>query len=263
MGLTNGHLIDGRSRSLAGRRAPGPVLRDRMMLAAMLVCGVSGFGNKGASAETSTAWAASVRSNLAAQGALDPTTETRFSAQATTSATTSAAMSAATSAAAALPPAALPPAPAGHPVTAWARAVRSQLASRAHRVADAGRSALAWSERGMASWYDLHHSGRVTASGARFNPMQLTCAHPTLPLGTRVLVTSDRTGRSVVVTVNDRGPFGGRIVDLSRAAAARIGMLGSGTTSVTLQQATPDVIEVAQAADGDTSDQAIVASGTR
>lgn len=90
--------------------------------------------------------------------------------------------------------------------------------------------------------------------------MQLTCAHPTLPLGTKVLVTSDTTGRSVVVTVNDRGPFGGRIVDLSRAAAARIGMIGSGVASVTLQQATPEVVEVAQAAADDTNDQALLAT---
>ena len=113
----------------------------------------------------------------------------------------------------------------------------------------------------MASWYGRDHGGRRTSSGDRFDPMQLTCAHPTLPLGTRVLVTSDSTGRSVVVTVNDRGPYGGRIVDLSRAAAARIGMLGSGTASVTLQQATPDMVEVAQASDSDTSAQAIAAAG--
>ena len=214
---------------------------------ALLVCGLPGLGATGAAAATSTAWAATVRSNLAAQGALDPATESRFAAGPAVPAT------------AVVPP----PTTASHPVTAWARAVESQLTLRAHRVADVGRSALAWSERGMASWYDLRRSGRRTSSGARFNPMQLTCAHPTLPLGTKVLVTSDRTGRSVVVTVNDRGPFGGRIVDLSRAAAARIGMLESGTTSVTLQQATPDVVEVAQAAAGDTSDQAIAASGTR
>ncbi len=148
-----------------------------------------------------------------------------------------------------------------HPVTAWARTVEARLAARAHGVAAAGRSALAWSERGMASWYGSDHGGLRTSSGDRFDPMRLTCAHPTLPLGTRVLVTSDTTGRSVVVTVNDRGPFGGRIVDLSRAAAARIGMLGSGTASVTLQQATPDMVEVAQASDDDTSAQAIAAAG--
>ena len=90
--------------------------------------------------------------------------------------------------------------------------------------------------------------------------MQLTCAHPTLPLGTKVLVTSETTGRSVVVTVNDRGPYGGRIVDLSRAAAARIGMLGAGTDNVTLQPASAEAVEVAQAEDSDTSDQAIAAA---
>ncbi len=148
-----------------------------------------------------------------------------------------------------------------HPVTAWAKAVEARLAARAHSVAVAGRSALDWSERGMASWYGGDHVGRRTSSGDRFNPMELTCAHPTLPLGTRVLVTSENTGRSVVVTVNDRGPFGGRIVDLSRAAAARIGMLGSGTASVTLSQATPDMVEVAQASDDDTSAEAIAAAG--
>ncbi len=112
----------------------------------------------------------------------------------------------------------------------------------------------------MASWYGRAQSGRRTSNGDRFDPMQLTCAHPTLPLGTKLVVTSETTGRSVVVTVNDRGPFGGRIVDLSRAAAARIGMLGSGTANVTLRQATPEVIEVAEAAAGDTNDQALSAA---
>lgn len=146
-----------------------------------------------------------------------------------------------------------------HAVTAWTRSVEAHLADRAHRVAQAGRAALAWSESGMASWYGGRHAGRHTSSGDSFNPMQLTCAHPTLPLGTRVLVTSETTGRSVVVTVNDRGPFGGRIVDLSRAAAERIGMLGSGTASVTLEPASQEVVEVAQADESDTSQQAIAA----
>ncbi len=149
---------------------------------------------------------------------------------------------------------------APHGVTAWTRSVEAHLASRAHRVAQAGRAALAWSESGMASWYGGRHAGRRTANGDTFNPMQLTCAHPTLPLGTKVLVTSETTGRSVVVTVNDRGPYGGRIVDLSRAAAARIGMLGAGTDNVTLQPASAEAVEVAQAEDSDTSDQAIAAA---
>lgn len=155
-------------------------------------------------------------------------------------------------------PATTAPAASGtRPVTAWAHSVEQRLALRARRVADAGRSALAWSESGIASWYGGRRAGHRTSSGERFDPMELTCAHPTLPLGTRVLVTSENTGRSVVVTVNDRGPFGGRIIDLSRAAAQRIGMLGSGTASVTVQQATPDVVEVAQAADDDSSAQAV------
>ena len=210
-------------------------------MSALLACSLSGIGS-GYAFAASTSWADAVRGSLTAQGTLDAGTERRF---------------------AAIP--AVNPGTIGsvHPVTAWARAVESQLALRAHRVADAGRSALAWSERGMASWYDSRGVGRRTSSGARFNPMQLTCAHPTLPLGTKVLVTSERTGRSVVVTVNDRGPFGGRIVDLSRAAAARIGMLGSGTASVTLQRATPDAIEVAEAADGDSSAQAVAANTVR
>ena len=188
-----------------------------------------GFGTGIPTATAGTSWAGSVRSHFEAQKGL--------SDQGDAAARTA------------------------HPVTAWAQAVEARLAARAHGIAAAGRSALAWSERGMASWYGRDHGGRRTSSGDRFNPMELTCAHPTLPLGTRVLVTSETTGRSVVVTVNDRGPFGGRIVDLSRAAAARIGMLGSGTASVTLQQATPDMVEVAQASDGDSSAQAIAAAG--
>ncbi len=159
--------------------------------------------------------------------------------------------------------AATTPAPAAaRPATFWARSVEAHLADRALRVAAAGRAALAWSESGVASWYGGRFSGRRTSSGAKYNPIQLTCAHPTLPLGTRVLVTSEDTGRSVVVTVNDRGPFGGRIVDLSREAAARIGILGAGTGSVTLEKATPEIIEVAEAQEKATSEEAIEAADT-
>ena len=150
---------------------------------------------------------------------------------------------------------------ATRPVTLWARSVEAHLSERAHRVAEVGRQAIAWSESGVASWYGGRFAGHRTSSGAVYNPMQLTCAHPTLPLGTKVLVTSETTGRSVVVTVNDRGPFGGRIVDLSREAASRIGLLGSGTGSVTLEKASPEVIEVAEAEARDTSAEAIAASG--
>ena len=83
---------------------------------------------------------------------------------------------------------------------------------------------------GHASWYALTSK---TASGERMNPNALTAAHRTLPFGTKVLVENLNNGRSVVVRINDRGPFiGGRIIDLSKAAAAQIGMVHSGTAKV-------------------------------
>lgn len=89
---------------------------------------------------------------------------------------------------------------------------------------------------GAASWYGPGFHRRRTASGARFNMHALTCAHRTLPFGTKLRVTHARTGQSVVVVVNDRGPHTkNRIVDLSKAAAKKIGMLGSGTASVAIR----------------------------
>ena len=83
---------------------------------------------------------------------------------------------------------------------------------------------------GSASWYALTSK---TASGERMNPNALTAAHRSWPFGTTVLVENLGNGRSVVVRVNDRGPFvGGRIIDLSKAAAAQIGMINSGTAKV-------------------------------
>jgi len=88
---------------------------------------------------------------------------------------------------------------------------------------------------GMASYYGTE-SGSQTASGARFIPSAMTAAHRTLPFGTKVLVTNKSNGRSVVVTINDRGPFvGGRIIDLSTGAAGAIGMLGAGVAPVSLE----------------------------
>jgi len=89
------------------------------------------------------------------------------------------------------------------------------------------------SETCRASWYG-YESGRVTASGARFDPRQLTAAHRTLPFGTRLLVTY--RGRSVVVTVTDRGParWTGRCLDLSQGAAARVGLIPAGVATVTI-----------------------------
>ncbi len=88
----------------------------------------------------------------------------------------------------------------------------------------------------MASYYGSE-SGSQTASGARFNPSAMTAAHRSLPFGTKVLVTNKRNGRSVVVTINDRGPFiRGRIIDLSTAAAGVIGMKSSGVAPVTVER---------------------------
>jgi rare lipoprotein A len=86
------------------------------------------------------------------------------------------------------------------------------------------------SQTGIASWYGPGFHGRPTASGAIYDQHELTAAHQTLPLGTRVMVTNLENGTSTEVTINDRGPFAkGRIIDLSYAAARTLGMIGPGT----------------------------------
>jgi rare lipoprotein A len=90
--------------------------------------------------------------------------------------------------------------------------------------------------QGVASWYGYPHHGRLTASGGRFNMYELTAAHRTLPLGTRLQVTNLGNGRAVIVTITDRGPFvKRRVIDLSYAAAREIGMIGPGTAPVQLE----------------------------
>jgi rare lipoprotein A len=87
---------------------------------------------------------------------------------------------------------------------------------------------------GHASWYALTSQ---TANGERMNPNELTAAHRSLPFGTKVLVENLSNGKSVVVRINDRGPFvGGRIIDVSRAAAAQLGMIRAGTARVRVTQ---------------------------
>lgn len=88
---------------------------------------------------------------------------------------------------------------------------------------------------GNASWYGRQFAGKPTASGERFNPTGLTAAHRTLPFGSKVKVTSQRTGQSIVVRINDRGPFhGNRLIDLSEAAADAIGLKARGQDRVQL-----------------------------
>ena len=98
-------------------------------------------------------------------------------------------------------------------------------------------------ERGQASWYGPRFHGRRTASGERYDQHALTAAHKTLPFGTLVRVRSLVTGKEVDVRVTDRGPFvRGRIIDVSRAAAEALGMMGLGVKQVSLhiiESATP------------------------
>ena len=88
--------------------------------------------------------------------------------------------------------------------------------------------------RGYASWYG---ESQMTASGERFNKHAMTAAHRSYPMGTRVRVTNTHNGRSVVVRINDRGPYGGhgRIIDLSEAAAKQLDMIDAGVAPVTLE----------------------------
>jgi rare lipoprotein A len=91
------------------------------------------------------------------------------------------------------------------------------------------------SQTGIASWYGPGFHGKATASGEVYNQNELTAAHQTLPLGTRVMVTNLENGSATEVLVNDRGPFAkGRIIDLSYAAAQSIHMVGPGTALVRL-----------------------------
>jgi rare lipoprotein A len=91
-------------------------------------------------------------------------------------------------------------------------------------------------QEGLVSWYGAAFHDRPTASGELFDSGELTMAHRTLPFGTKVRVTNLRNGRSVVVRVNDRGPFvGQRIADLSHAAAEQIGLVRRGVTKARIE----------------------------
>lgn len=101
--------------------------------------------------------------------------------------------------------------------------------------------------KGKASFYADKFQGRLTSNGEVFHQDSLTCAHRTLPFGTFLRVTNQSNGRSVIVRVNDRGPFvGGRVVDLSKAAATQLGMLKKGIVNVSVAEVmNPDDIELA------------------
>ena len=100
--------------------------------------------------------------------------------------------------------------------------------------------AAAQPQRGLASWYGPYYHGRTTASGEIFNQEAPTAAHRTLPFGTYVRVVNTSNGRSTVVRINDRGPFiGGRVIDLSKGAARKVGALDPGVVPVELQVLPP------------------------
>jgi peptidoglycan lytic transglycosylase len=93
--------------------------------------------------------------------------------------------------------------------------------------------AHAHAQVGVASFYGVHGAGKVTASGERFSPRKLTAASPTLPIGAKAKVTNEKTGKTVAVRVNDRGPFmKHRILDVSPAAAHALGMKKDGLALV-------------------------------
>lgn len=98
------------------------------------------------------------------------------------------------------------------------------------------KSAHGFVEEGVASWYGPGFHGKTTANGETYNQYAMTAAHKLLPLGTEIRVTHLENGKSVLVRVNDRGPFvDDRIIDLSRAAASRLEMMNTGTARVRIQ----------------------------
>ena len=103
-------------------------------------------------------------------------------------------------------------------------------------IASAIGRGVVTAQEGVVSWYGAQFHDRKTASGERFDSGAFTMAHPKLPFGTMVRVTNLRNGRSVVVRVNDRGPFvGKRIADLSQAAASEIGMMRRGVARARIE----------------------------
>ncbi|MGE0160706.1 MAG: septal ring lytic transglycosylase RlpA family protein [Gemmatimonadales bacterium] len=147
-------------------------------------------------------------------------------------------------------PAVVPPPPAGlssiadpvpysQPASASGNMVQYEQGGRTYRVLD---SSFGYDERGLASWYGEEFNGRSTSSGETFDMYALTGAHRTLPIPTYVRVTNLANGRSVIVRVNDRGPFrdpDNRIIDVSYAAAVRLDMLREGTANVRVQAVEP------------------------
>jgi len=117
--------------------------------------------------------------------------------------------------------------------------VEYEQSGRRYYVLESSRG---YAERGVASWYGERFHGRPTSSGEPYDMYALTAAHRTLPIPTYVRVTNLANGRSLVVRVNDRGPFSdpdSRLIDLSYAAAQQLDMVGEGTANVRIEAIEP------------------------
>lgn len=136
--------------------------------------------------------------------------------------------------------------PVGSPVVPEAGKGAEDLMQGAEGVSGGVVSwAVAECEQGLASWYGARFHGRRTASGEHFDIKSFTAAHPTWPLGTRVRVTQISSGRSVIVRVNDRGPFHGRrVLDVSRAAAEVLGLISKGKMRVRVERLEPQLSDI-------------------
>lgn len=118
-------------------------------------------------------------------------------------------------------------------------------------------------QQGKASYYGKAHHGKKTASGKRFNMHAMTAAHRSLPFETQLKVTSKDTGKSVIVTINDRGPYaGGRILDLSQEAARQLGMIKQGVGVVTLEKVNVRQDSVRRSSTERTEEPILVGSST-
>lgn len=116
------------------------------------------------------------------------------------------------------------------------KSVALALSASGGLLLSGGSAALAQSTA-HASYYGKELAGRKTASGERFNPSGLTAAHRSLPFGTRLRLTNERNGRTVVVRINDRGPFvRGRTLDVSHGAARMLGFAGQGTARLKMER---------------------------
>lgn len=149
-------------------------------------------------------------------------------------------------------PAPAPPVPTGQPPAKTG--TTGKVGTKPYRVGSTWYRPLpharGFSQRGIASWYGKDFHGRRTSSGEIYDMYAMTAAHKTLPLGTRVRVKNLANGRSAVVRINDRGPFvRGRIIDLSFAAAGKLGVVGPGTAPVQIVAMAPTGDASVQAAD--------------